>query len=146
MQVNGGTLGGSGTLAGAVTINAGGILAPAHGTGHQLTLTMQSTLTFNAASTYTYTAKAKMNKARADKVIAKGVTINNGATFNFSGIIQGTLSQGFVFTLINNTATTPISGTFGNLPDGAIITAGGNNLQANYEGGDGNDLTLTVVP
>jgi len=39
-----------------------------------------------------------------------------------------------------------ISGTFSNLPDGGIVTINGNNLQANCEGGDGNDLTLTVVP
>jgi len=37
-------------------------------------------------------------------------------------------------------------GTFSNLPNGGIVTINGNNLQANYEGGDGNDLTLTVVP
>jgi hypothetical protein len=40
----------------------------------------------------------------------------------------------------------PIAGTFSNLPDGAIVTVNGNRLQASYEGGDGNDLTLTVVP
>ena len=40
----------------------------------------------------------------------------------------------------------PIIGTFMNLPDGGTITAGSNTFQANYEGGDGNDLTLTVVP
>jgi hypothetical protein len=45
-----------------------------------------------------------------------------------------------------NTAATPIDGTFANLTDGSIITIHGNNLQASYEGGgDGNDLTLTVV-
>ena len=38
-----------------------------------------------------------------------------------------------------------IHGNFGNLPDGGTITAGSNTFQANYEGGDGNDLTLTVV-
>jgi hypothetical protein len=36
----------------------------------------------------------------------------------------------------------PISGTFSNLADGAI----GNNLQASYTGGDGNDLKPRVVP
>ena len=36
--------------------------------------------------------------------------------------------------------------TFSNLADGAIVNVNGNNLQASYEGGDGNDLTLTVVP
>ena len=43
-------------------------------------------------------------------------------------------------------ASLTLSGTFSNLPDGGIVTINGNNLQANYEGGDGNDLTLTVVP
>jgi len=37
-------------------------------------------------------------------------------------------------------------GTFSNLADGAIVTIGSNTFQANYEGGDGNDLTLTVLP
>ena len=45
---------------------------------------------------------------------------------------------------INNMAVTPIAGTFANLPDGGTITTGSNTFQANYEGGDGNDLTLTV--
>ena len=44
------------------------------------------------------------------------------------------------------TSSTPITGTFSNLPDGAIVIVGTTNFQANYEGGDGNDLTLTVVP
>jgi len=51
-----------------------------------------------------------------------------------------------VFTAISNIGTGSISGPFSNLPDGATIIAGPNTLQASYEGGDGNDLTLTVVP
>ena len=56
--------------------------------------------------------------------------------------------QGLVLTAIDNTSATPIVGTFSNLSDGAVLTANGNNFQASYEGGDGNDLTLncgTVV-
>ncbi len=48
--------------------------------------------------------------------------------------------------MISNTSANPISGTFSNLPEGAIVNVNGNSLQASYEGGDGNDLTLTVVP
>ena len=59
---------------------------------------------------------------------------------------SGRLNVGTTFTVISNTAATPIAGTFANLPDGSMITIKGNNLQASYEGGDGNDLTLTVVP
>ncbi|MGH8094595.1 MAG: autotransporter-associated beta strand repeat-containing protein [Chthoniobacterales bacterium] len=150
VQVAAGTFGGSGTIAGAVTIGtgsgSGAFLAPATGTNKQRTLTVQSQLTLNGDSTYTYTFKAKNEKAKTDKVIANGVTINSGATFVFSGTAQGTLTQGLVLTVISNTAATPISGSFSNLSDGAIVSVNGNNLQASYEGGDGNDLTLTVVP
>jgi hypothetical protein len=56
------------------------------------------------------------------------------------------MRRGTVLTVISNTSADPISGTFANLPDGGIVTVNGNNLQASYSGGDGNDLTLTVVP
>jgi hypothetical protein len=121
-------------------------LAPAHGTTKQSTLTIQSALTFTAGSTYTYTFKAKGKQAKTDKVIANGVTIKSGASFNLSGTTKGTLTSGLVLTVISNTSANPISGTFSNLADGAIVSVNGNNLQAIYEAGDGNDLTLTVVP
>ncbi|MGH8094212.1 MAG: autotransporter-associated beta strand repeat-containing protein, partial [Chthoniobacterales bacterium] len=146
ISVNAGTLGGSGIISGAVTVSANGVLAPAHGTTTQATLTIQSSLTFSASSTYTYTFNAKGKKAKTDKVIANGVTIASGASFNLSGTTKGTLTRGLTLTVISNTSASPISGTFSNLADGAIVTVNGNNLQASYEGGDGNDLTLTVVP
>jgi autotransporter-associated beta strand protein len=149
VNVNSGTLGGSGIIAGATTIGsgtgAGAFLAPAAGGTKQLTLTIQSSLTFNSDATYTCTFKAKKNKAKTDKVVANGVTIN-GATLNLAGQTQGSLKQGLRLTLISDTSGNPISGTFSNLPDGGIVTINGNNLQASYSGGDGNDLTLTVVP
>jgi len=150
VSVTAGTLGGSGIIAGAVTIGTGGgsgaFLAPAHGGNRQLTLTIQGSLTFNSDATYTYTFKAKGNRSKIDKVVANAVTINIGATINLSGTTQGPLTQGTMLTVIKNTAATPIAGTFSNLPDGGIVNVNGNNLQADYQGGDGNDLTLTVVP
>jgi autotransporter-associated beta strand protein len=149
VMVNSGTLGGGGIIAGSVTIGTGSgtgaFLVPAAGGKKQLTLTIQSALTFNSDVTYTYTFKAKKNKARTDKVIANGVTIN-GATITLVGQTQGSLKQGLTLTVISNTSANPISGTFANLPDGAIVNVNGNNLQASYSGGDGNDLTLSVVP
>src|SRR6266851_5107194 len=82
----------------------------------------------------------------ADKVVANGVTINNGAQFSPSDLDSAVLPIGTVFTAVDNTAATSIAGTFANLADGSTFTAGSNVFQANYEGGDGNDLTLTVVP
>jgi hypothetical protein len=80
-----------------------------------------------------------------DQVVANGITIN-GARFNFTVHGQHVLSPGTVFTVLENTAATPIAGTFINLPDASLITANGNTFRASYEGGDWNDLTLTVVP
>ena len=37
-----------------------------------------------------------------------------------------------VRTVIRNTSANPISGTFSNLADGAIVNVNGNNLQASY--------------
>jgi fibronectin-binding autotransporter adhesin len=149
VQVNTGTLGGGGIIAGSVTIGTGSgtgaFLAPAVGTNKQTTLTIQGSLTLNSDATYTYTFKAKKNQSRTDLVIANGVTINS-ATLDLIGTTQGSLKQGLTLTLISNTSASPISGTFSNLPDGGIVTVNGNNLQASYSGGDGNDLTLTVVP
>src|SRR6266404_7060791 len=110
-----------------------------------ITLAIQSSLTFNSDATYTYTFKAKKNKARTDLIVANGVTIN-GATVNLIGQTQGSLTLGLTLTVITNRSANPISGTFSNLPDGAIVNVNGNNFQADYQGGDGNDLTLTVVP
>jgi fibronectin-binding autotransporter adhesin len=63
-----------------------------------------------------------------------------------SGHTSAALRQGLVLSVINNTSANPISGTFSNLADGGIVTINGNNLQASYAAGDGNDLTLTAVP
>ena len=82
----------------------------------------------------------------SDQLIANGVTIESGAQFSFTAVANKKLTNGSVFTAINNTSANAVSGAFANLPDGSILTAGRNNFQASYEGGDGNDLTLTVVP
>jgi autotransporter-associated beta strand protein len=150
VNVNVGTVGGKGIIAGAMTIGtgsgAGAFLAPAVGTNVQARLTIQSALTFNADATYTCTFRAKRNRASTDMVIANGVTINSGAMIALSGQTRGRLTTGLTLTLISNTTANPISGTFSDLPDGGIVTINGNNFQASYSGGDGNDLTLTVVP
>ena len=105
-------------------------------------LTIQSALTFKADGTYSY--KLNTKKISADQVIANGVTIESGAQFSFTAVANKKLTNGSIFTAINNTSANPISGAFANLPDGSTFTAGRNKFQVSYEGGDGNDLTLTV--
>jgi autotransporter-associated beta strand protein len=150
VTVTAGTLGGDGVISGPLTVGSGSgataFLAPSAATNRKSTLTIQSSVTFQTDGTYTCTFKAINNRARTDRVNANGITINGGAKINLIGTVQDELQIGLAFTIISNTSANPISGTFSNLPDGAIVTINGNNLQASYSGGDKNDLTLTVVP
>jgi hypothetical protein len=138
-----------GTIAGAVRVGSGSglgaVLSPGYHHGSNPgTLTVESPLTFNSDATY----EIEVNSSRqtADKVVALGVTINAGAQTLFADLGNGTFTVGNFFTVIDNTSATPIAGTFSNLPDGSTFTNNGNTYEVNYEGGDGNDLTLTVVP
>ena len=146
LQVDSGKLGGKGIITGAVTVGSGGnkpaVLTPGdRGTG---LLVIQNTLVFgsNGACHWQFDTRT----FQATGAFAQGVTINNGATFSASGQGSVQLPLGMVFSVISNTAATPIAGTFANLPDDGTTTIGSNTFRANYEGGDGNDLTLTVVP
>jgi autotransporter-associated beta strand protein len=146
VQVNAGALAGRGIIAGAVVVGSGSgpgaLLAPGQGKGRQNTLTIQSTLTFNSDGTYECGVNSK--QGFADKVVANGVTIIGGR-FLLQDPLDLALVPGTELTVIDNTSASPISGTFANLADDSTVTVGVNKLQVSYSGGDGNDLTLTVV-
>jgi autotransporter-associated beta strand protein len=142
--VNGGVLGGTGKISGPVTVGSttrfGTISAGLVERTGKLTTT--STITFNQFRIYNVDLDS--TRVTADQVVATGVTIGNGATANIGDLGTGTLPSGRVFTIINNTSAIPISGAFSNLADGSMLTVGSNTYHVNYEGGNGNDLTLTV--
>ncbi len=143
VQVNaGGTLSGFGTVAGPVTIGPDGALSPGNlGTGR---LTTKRLLTFDSGSNYIW--ECNVFHRAADVVGGQEVTISGDAKFRPSRQGGGKFPIGQVIVVVENDGPDPINGTFSNLPDGSITRIGGNNFQANYEGRDGNDLTLTVVP
>jgi hypothetical protein len=141
-----GTLGGVGTIAGDVTMGSGqggdANLEPGRNAVTPGTLTLRNQLIFKVDSTYRVTVNS--STPAADNVTARGVRID-AAQIVFRDSRRDMVALGTVFTLISNKSANPINGTFANLPDGSTITVGSNNFHANYEGGDGNDLTLTVV-
>jgi autotransporter-associated beta strand protein len=148
VRVIAGALGGNGRIAGDVTIGGSGraLLAPGASGQEEATLTIQGPLKFENGGIYFYTFRANsFLNFRTDKVIANGVKISDSATLMVQGQNQGQLPAGTTFTVISNTAATPIAGAFANLSDGEIIIIQGKRFRANYRGGDGNDLTLTVV-
>ena len=148
VEVSAGQLGGGGIIGGDVTVGDGSrrpaTLSPGE-SGHRCdTLTIQSTLTFQSDAIYKFNLKS--STAESDSVVANGVTINSAALFEFTGVGHRRLLIGTIFIVIDNISANPIAGTFSNLPDQSTFIINGNKYQVSYQGGDGNDLTLTVVP
>jgi autotransporter-associated beta strand protein len=147
VAIEDGTLAGRGKISGAVTIGNGSDvkaqLNPSLGTKKPATLTIQSSLTFKADGIYSYLLKTR--NATADEVVVESVTIDSGAQFQLHAVSNQSLTVGQVLIAISNTSDAPISGNFSNLPDGSTLTVGNNTFQISYQGGDGNDLTLTVL-
>ncbi len=143
---NDGTLAGNGTIAGAVTIAGSSLrnafLSPGATENSTGTLTIQSTLDFTSG---VFDFELNSDTGTADQVLANGVTLNPlFSLFSFHDLGSGALTPGSEFTAIENTGLRRIHGTFGNLPDGFVFIGGFNTFEVDYQGGDGNDLTLTV--
>ncbi len=144
LSINQGTLGGTGKIMGLLSLGtgagSGAFLAP--GLGGSGRLTVQSSLRFGGLCSYLCEIDTK--RKRSDSVTAKGVTILVDTTFRLISLGHRAIPAGTTFAVIDNRSRNPINGTFDNLADGSTISAGGNTYLVNYEGGDGNDLTLTV--
>jgi|GEM_PF-898205 len=135
-----GSLGGFGVTQSSATLGTGSgpgaILEP--GFLKVGTLTVDS-LTLNSDATYQ--AELDLGKSVGDSVNARKVRLLNSPKLQLMPI-AGTLSLGTSYTIINNTGTAPISGTFKDLPEMSLISAGGYNFRITYQGGSGNDVQL----
>lgn len=141
VNVYGGAFGGTGRCSGMVTVGMGTGEGPVLEPGDVAigTLTTTSTLTLNQDATYN--VELDFNGGTSDKVIAGNVVLNN-AQLSLIEKVAGSLQQGTNFTIISNTGSTPITGTFKDLPDMAIVKVGDLEFRITYKGGDGNDVVL----
>lgn len=135
-----GSFGGTGLSQSSATIGTGtglgAVLEPGNlaiGTLKIEALTMKSDAT--------YTAEINLADSTGDKITVSSVTLENSPNLTVSGT-AGTLPFGTYYTLINNTGTGAVTGTFNGLPEWASITVGGYNFLITYAGGDGNDVVL----
>jgi autotransporter-associated beta strand protein len=148
VSVEMGRLSGDGIIAGVVTVgtNTGitATISPGRDPLTAGTLTVQSNVILNEDATYQFNLQSDAETAAM--LSTNGISIGSNAFFIFHDSGNSALLPGSSFIVIDNTGATAISGTFSNLVDGGTVTIGSNTYQANYEGGDGNDLTLTVVP
>ena len=87
------------------------------------------------------TAGAPTAGTHHDQFRVSGTVSLNGRLF-----VRGGVRKGTTVTIIENTGTAPVSGTFAGLPEGATVTTEKGSAVISYRGGDGNDVTLTGPP
>jgi autotransporter-associated beta strand protein len=145
---SGATLAGRGTVNGAANVIgtlAPGPLLPNSGPGD---LTVNGLVTFDTTSEFNLQLNGGASDTGFDQLTvgAEGSVSILGGTLTLSlGFVPNTNQQ---FMVIENLSSSPISGVFSNLAQGGTISAtfGAVNytFTANYAGGTGNDLVLTV--
>ncbi len=147
VTVGGGILSGTGTLRSIMAENASGVvIAPGPGVGRITTDGL--TLDIFGGPPLGPTLRLDLNGTLAGEEYDQIRTLGGASirTMLFDLSVGYNAQIGDVFRIIDNLSTFPISHPFGNLPQGAIINADGYQFRLSYNGGTGNDLTLTVVP
>jgi autotransporter-associated beta strand protein len=140
VQLNGGTLGGTGVVGQVISSGAGikGI-EPGSSTGILTT----SNVLFNSLTVFAVELNGVTPSAVHNQLNVRG-TVNLGNS-RLDPIPGMGMAAGQVFRIINNDGNEPIVGRFANLPEGGSMTASnGMSLRLTYQGGDGNDVVLTV--
>ncbi len=144
------TVGGTAAFAAATPITATAASIALIGSG---TLQANGNLLLNDSGVYSQDAGSILSLTLGGPTPGFGYDqINVSGPIALAGQFHLGVAPGFIpsleesFTIIHGTS--PISGTFAGLPQGAIITVGGDQFQINYQGGSGNDviLTTTAVP
>jgi gliding motility-associated-like protein len=135
-----GSLGGFGLTQSSATLGTGSgtgaILEPGFLKVGTLSI---GALTMNADATYN--AELDYGAITGDKVIVTSANLVNHPGLAITPI-AGTLPSGSSFTIIDNTGSNPISGTFNNLPEMGLVNGGAYNFRITYRGGTGNDVVL----
>ncbi len=161
LGINNGSVIVEGSIAAATTVLTGGAL---YGTGSVSTITgvsgrvqpghkstpglltsnsliLKPTMTFgaivNGASAGSQYSQLKLTGSVTLAGAALDITVDSN--FLSTGAGPGPL------VIIDNDGTDPVSGTFNNLAEGALVTSNGVSFRISYVGGTGNDVTLTPV-
>ncbi|MEX2115038.1 MAG: hypothetical protein WD845_17725, partial [Pirellulales bacterium] len=77
-----------------------------------------------------------------DQLVVNGTVALSG-NLNLSGSYVANVGDTFV--IVDNDGADAVTGTFNNSPEGDVYTFNGRPLRLSYQGGDGNDVTLTRI-
>lgn len=126
-----------GTLSGNATI---GKLEAKNGTV-SASLLQSNDLSLSNTSSLEITIRGTTPGMEYNQINSHGTVTIGNASLNLSGSFI--LPAGSELILVGNDGTDPISGTFKGVANNQIITIQGTNYLLKYDGGDGNDITLT---
>jgi hypothetical protein len=143
LDVNqGGTLSGVGNIQRPVSINSGGKIAPGNGIG---TLSV-SEIGLNFGSTYVLELDVVSPTTSADQISVSNSVFLDAASLQFKFVPAAPVPGPFTpqsFVIINNTSG-GVFGQFDGLMDDVLAMLGLIQYSVNYDGGDGNDVVLTI--
>lgn len=134
----GGTLKGTGKVG---NLDAFGKVAPGLSPGCLTT----GNLTFNAGSAYDFEIGGTTACSDYDQLKTIGTVSLTGGTVNATIVNGFKPAKDQVYVIVDNDSSDAVTGTFTDLPEGATFSVGGYVYKISYVGGDGNDITLTVM-
>src|ERR1700752_1990407 len=136
VQLTGGEIDGANLTGSIKSLVATGGVIQIFDIGH---LTVNGNTTLNSSVTF----KPRMIVSIGQLNIGGSINLGNSTlTIQFQGVAPP--APGQAFTIINKTSAGAIQGTFNNLPEGSLVTAGSAKFTISYLGGDGNDVVLRV--
>src|SRR3989449_6171888 len=140
VSLNGGTLGGTGTVGAIASTGSGGSVTPGVGVG----ILSSGSVNWSSGSPGLV---VQLNGTTAgtgyDQLNVTG-SVNLGSA-TLSGTLGFSPPNGTSFTIINNDGGDAVIGTFAGLPEGSTDALSGQSLQISYVGGTGNDVVLSVA-
>ncbi|HYR76789.1 MAG TPA: autotransporter-associated beta strand repeat-containing protein, partial [Pyrinomonadaceae bacterium] len=139
VSLNGGILGGAGTMGAVTSTASGGSLAP--GSGGPGLLNSGNVNLSTGSPSFVVELNGTTAGSGYDQLNVTGTVNLTGASL--SGTVGFTPAIGSTFTIINNDSTDAVTGTFAGLSEGSNIVLSGYNFTISYTGGTGNDVVLT---
>ena len=141
VSLNGGTLGGTGTVGAITSTASGGSVSP--GQAGPGILNSGNVNWSSGSPSFVVQLNGTTAGSGYDQLNVTGTVNLTGASL--SGTMGFTPPTGATFTLINNDGADAIVGAFAGLPEGATVTFSGQAFKISYVGGSGNDVVMSAA-
>lgn len=136
---SGATLLGNGTISGAVTVQAGGTVAPGPGAE---TLIVNGNLALETGGNLNINWNGTAADSFDQLIVQGAVDLGNSSNLNLVFGLVPAPGNGFV--VIQNDQGEPVTGRVNGIANAGFVSIGGFVYQLRYDGGDGNDVEVVA--